>query len=400
MNSRVSNAQRLRRAVIVGVVAVVGLNVLAFVLDRSGGARAGPPSSSYTTSPEGLAAYADLLERSGHPIARVRARLEDAPPPPQTTVILLDPDAVSTAAARQLRTFVENGGRLVAGGLLSSGDSWLKEIIDRPPTWSAGGAASVEPLVPAPETVGVERVETAELGHWSDAGSTLPFIGSEEGFTATLAAPGGGRVVLLADSSPLHNGLLDHADNAAFGLQIVGESGRPVLFVESVHGYGDRTGLAAIPARWKWALGGLTLAALVFMVARGRRLGPPDETARDLPPPRSDYVDALAGILVRTGDARGVAAKLQSSLKDRVARRTGLTSSVSPEALIAAGIRTGLHEHEARALVIPQPGESDLLTLSRALARMTRGDQRERDQRSSRRSRERGGAKVKDLMGS
>ncbi|HYO46137.1 MAG TPA: DUF4350 domain-containing protein [Gemmatimonadota bacterium] len=385
MIGRVSNKQRMRRALVAGVVAVIGLNVLAYVLDRSGGARSGPPSSSYTTSPDGLAAYADLLERSGHPTGRVREPLEDAPPPPQTTAILLDPDGVSTEAARQLRTFVESGGRLVAGGLSASGDSWIKELVDRPPTWAAGGAASVEPLVPASETNGVERVDTAERGHWSDAGSTLPLLGSEEGFTATLAAPsGGGRVVFLADSSPLHNGLLDHADNAAFGLLIAGESGRPVVFIESVHGYGEQTGLAAIPARWKWALGGLTLAALVFMVARGRRFGPPDETARDLPPPRSDYVNALAGILVRTGDARGVAAKLQASLRDRVARRTGLTSDASPEALSAAGVRAGLHEHEARALVDPQPGEADLLTLSRALARMT----------------QRGGAKVKDLMGS
>ena len=108
---------------------------------------------------------------------------------------------------------------------------------------------------------------------------------------------GRGRIVLLADSSPLQNRLLGEADNAAFALALSGRG--PLTFVESVHGYGPQRGLAALPARFGWALIGLLLAALVFMVARGRRLGPPERERRELPPPRRAYVDALAATMAR-----------------------------------------------------------------------------------------------------
>ena len=50
----------------------------------------------------------------------------------------------------------------------------------------------------------------------------------------------------------------------------------------------------ALPSRWKVLLAGLVLAALVYLVARGRRLGPPEEESREPPPPRRAYVDSLA----------------------------------------------------------------------------------------------------------
>src|SRR5207249_7350779 len=106
-----------------------------------------------------------------------------------------------------------------------------------------------------------------------------------------LGAVGRGRVALLADASPLQNRFLGEADDAALGLALAGPRKRPVAFVESVHGYGRASGVRAIPTSWRWALGGLVLAALVLIWARGRRLGPAERTTRDLPPPRRDYVD-------------------------------------------------------------------------------------------------------------
>jgi hypothetical protein len=105
---------------------------------------------------------------------------------------------------------------------------------------------------------------------------------------------------LLADATPLQNAFLDRTDNAALALGLAGGPSRPVVFSESVHGYGTATGLAALPERWKWALALAGLATVVMMWARARRIGPPDEIGRELPPPRVAYVDALAGILART----------------------------------------------------------------------------------------------------
>ena len=61
-----------------------------------------------------------------------------------------------------------------------------------------------------------------------------------------------------------------------------------------MHGYGAARGLAGLPQRVQWALLGLLLAGLVALWSLGRRFGPPEDEERPLPPPRIEYVDALA----------------------------------------------------------------------------------------------------------
>ena len=101
------------------------------------------------------------------------------------------------------------------------------------------------------------------------------------GGTQARVGDGGGEMELLADGSPIENARIDEADNAAFGLALAGAAGTPVVFAEGVHGYGESRGLGAIPGRWKVALFGLGVAAIVFAWAHARRLGPPDRPTRD-----------------------------------------------------------------------------------------------------------------------
>src|SRR3954447_15126732 len=51
----------------------------------------GPASSSYATSPRGLAAYASLLGRSGHPVRRLRTAVAGERPSTRDTLVVLDP---------------------------------------------------------------------------------------------------------------------------------------------------------------------------------------------------------------------------------------------------------------------------------------------------------------------
>jgi hypothetical protein len=113
---------------------------------------------------------------------------------------------------------------------------------------------------------------------------------------------GHGEALLLTDATPLRNRALGTGDHAALGLQLAGPPARRVAFVESVHGYHDARGLAALPARVRACLWLLGLAALAFLILRGRRLGPPEEQARRLPPARREHVEALAAALARTRD--------------------------------------------------------------------------------------------------
>ena len=121
-----------------------------------------------------------------------------------------------------------------------------------------------------------------------------------------------------------------HADDAAFGLAIAGAPSRPVSFEEAVHGYGEARGLAALPTRWKWALGGLLLAALVAVAARFRRLGPPEPTPVPPQPPRRAHVDALGSALARTGRPAEAAGPVQAQARTLVLTRARLTPRRRP----------------------------------------------------------------------
>jgi hypothetical protein len=348
--------------------AVVAVYVVITTVDSLTPSQSGPRSSSYATAPDGLAAYADLLEVAGHRVSRVRMRPGEARLDPGQTVVMLDPDRLSAQDVRALRDFVSAGGELVAGG--QSPQAWLGGLIANPPSWSPAGSSFGAPLVPVPENNGVTRVSSTADGAWVAAHGTLPAIGTAGRSLLTVALLGSGRVALLADASPLQNQLLAQDDNAALGLSLAGGPHRPVAFIEGVHGFGGTGGLAALPVRWKWLLGGLILAALVLIAARIRRLGPPEPATAAGVPPRRAHVVALASALRRTGDP-SAASSVQEHARALVLRRAGLGVQADDHAIAAAASRLGLDANEARVVAGQSLQAGDVLTAGRALAKLS-----------------------------
>jgi len=361
---------RWTRAAAVVLAVFVSLNLVLVVVGELLPSPSGPPSSSLATAPRGLAALADLLEASGHPVRRIRELPGEARLDRSGTVVVLEPDLLRVEEARALRRFVRDGGRLVAGG--REPGPWLTTLLGSDPAWEGSSGRNWRPVEPIPALGGVERVRSAGEGAWRKAGPGVAALGTDGGSSLLIsAAVGSGRMLLLADASPLQNRLLARADNAALALVLAGESGRPVEFVESVHGYGQARGLGALPWRWKLALGGLMLAVLVFLAARARRLGVPDVPARAMPPPRRAYVDALAGALERTDDATAAARPVQEAVRARLTERFGLPPDAGMEELRGAAVRAGLDHAEAAAVLEPARGDTDLVAAGRALVRVS-----------------------------
>jgi len=330
-----------------GLVAViVAFNVLLRVLGTiTGGTPGGPRSSSYATARAGTAAYAELLGRSGHAIDQARSLPRDARPSADTTIFLLDPPDVASADIKALAAFVRAGGRLVASGL--SPDA-VREL----------GAS-------APARVQAGRVARAGGLTLQTGGVTWP----AHGFRSTTRL-GRGTVELLPDASPLQNRLLGSADNAAFGLALAGPRTRPVQFLETYHGYGRSAGLRALPFAWKLLLGGLALAGLVWLVARGRRFGPPELEVKDMPPPRREYVDSLGRVLLRGGRPDEAVEPVRLEARRALLARAALPSEAADSDLEAAARRLGMPDDEAQALLHPARTDADVLSVGRALARM------------------------------
>ncbi len=282
------------RAALAVLGALVAFWIVLVAIARLAPAPHGPQSSSYATSPQGLAAYAAVLERAGHPVRRLRRPVAERPPRPGETLVVLDPAVIEPEESRAIGRWVRGGGRLVAGGVRNS--SWLDAVLRDPPRLAGGAPAARPVLVPVAETAGVGAVRSADGGAWTHAGAALPVIGPARAPLLLTARSGRGEVVLLADASPLQNRGLSVGDSAALGVALAGDG--PVAFLETVHGYGAARGLAGLPARGKWVLAGLALAGLVALWTAARRFGPAEDPERSLPA-RIEYVDALAAALVR-----------------------------------------------------------------------------------------------------
>ena len=361
---------RAARAALAVLALVVALNVVSAVLDALAPSPSGPASSSFATTEKGVAAWAALAEREG---LRVRALRDDPSAESLSgggTVAVMDAAGMTGEEARALRAFAERGGRVVVGG---PPGEWTRTLLetDEPPDWDDDGPETARALGAVPENEGVRRVRTAGEGRWPQPGRAQRVLAGDEGTLLVVHPAGRGSIALLADSSPLQNRLLGEADNAALALALSGRG--PLTFVESVHGYGPARGLAALPARYGWALIGLALAALVFMVARGRRLGPPEPERRDLPPPRRAYVDALAATMARGKQREEAVAPVRAEARRRLARRAGLGPQAGEDAWQAAAQAAGLEEDEARALSGRAEDDETVVATGRALAALAGG---------------------------
>ena len=289
-----------RRQIVVGVVAATALVAFIGFVNSYFGRTTGADASSYATQPNGVAAWADLLTTQGHPVSRLRMRPSQTRLDPATTLVVLAPPVVVADDVDAIRNFVLTGGRLVTS---DPGLGWLGSLLDDPPEGPTRSSVATLPV-----TVGaigvfadVRRLTVGPV-RWERSGGALPLVRDEDGVAAVATRLGRGQIVALAHHTAVTNAALSDADNAAFAIAVAGEPGRRVVFAETFHGYGVATGLAAVPGRWKAALVGLTVAALVLIWARARRVGPPDRPHRDLPPPRVDYVHGVADLLSRAKD--------------------------------------------------------------------------------------------------
>ena len=361
------------RALVLVGAALLAVNVLTGAVGSMlGGGPAGPASSSYATAPEGLSAWATLLDEQGHRVARLRDTVDRVSLDPAATLVIADPGAIQLQEPAPIDRFVRAGGRLVVSGERAS---VLAATMVRGLQWAPGGPSRAS-TVPGQDEIGGELLEvsTVGAGHWREVGAARSVVAGDGQSVLAVAEVGAGTVVALADTSPLTNDRLDEAGNAALAIAIAGAPDRPVLFTEAGHGYGaDGFGLDDLPDGWATVVIGTGVAAALWLWSRARRFGPPNDADELPPPPRRAYVDALAAMTARAGAPAEAVAPLRGRARRQLARRAAVDERASDDELRRAAGRAGVDEHLVDAVLAVPSSSAAVMELGRAAARLEEG---------------------------
>jgi hypothetical protein len=335
-------------------------------------------SSSFSTSPSGVGAMAELLAARGHHVAQDTAPLPGQNLTADTVLFVIDPTSWTGTDNAAVARLVTGGGRAVIVGRPPSGLAGLLFGTAGVPRWEARPSGVAEAATQSSLTAGLASVSSGPTGSFEPGAASVVLAGPhgdlaissghESGGTATAVAP---AVVMVASSTPFTNAALSERDNAAFAINLAGPGPRPVVFDEYDHGYGRTgTGLAGLPSWWRWGLGIALLAVVVWMLSASRRFGPVESSGRPLIPPRVAYVDAMAtGLGSVSGDRLATTlTPLRQEGRRLLCRRAGIRVD-APDDEVAEAARQAMLPDEVieGVLAVPQSA-SGALECGRALA--------------------------------
>ena len=376
--------RRIRRRLVVVAAVIIVANLLNLATRALSGRQIveGPPGSSHASTPLGVLAWKELLDAVDIPTGRLEQSVKTGLLDPEGTLVILDPGfwEPGEIELEGLRRFLNDGGRLILGGWIS--DDLIESVGGLAPSRSFSGPTISTVISSHADTEGVASVAGPGFGSYGDLTGATALLGANGAATLLTQPVGDGVIVHLADSEIVSNGYIGQADNAILAVNLAG--GRTVVFNEYVHGYGAEGLFSILPERWRWALWLLGAALLVWMVAVGRRLGPPEPEFRDLAPERGRYVDSLGALMARSKQPGPATELIRATARRNLARRAGLSNDASSEQLRAAAQAIGLDTEETDALLADAAGASgsgrdafsgeNLIAADRALAKITRGD--------------------------
>jgi hypothetical protein len=279
---------------------------------------------SRASTKSGARALFATLQRLGADVVRLERRFDFLPRDVNTLVVIAPTrPTVDRAEVDALYEWVKGGGRLVYFPTEASRDlldalGWRLE----PGPEGAGRCRGRR----GPETYELRVMSQTRLAASPTAVPPPAAMAEDElGWVASRADVGEGWIVVISDPAIASSASLLEGDHAAFLAHLLMEEGGRIAFDEYHHGYiGGQTlagWLMSTPAGWAVLHGLLALA--VFVLARGRRLGPARESREERRRDPKEFLDAFAR-LCRASEARGLAVELVlADARDAFTRRHG-----------------------------------------------------------------------------
>ncbi len=337
-----------RGPVLIGAAILVAAIVIT-LLTSKGNTDATDPDS---VAPDGGRAVARLLQGYGVQIVKVdNLQAAKAAVTGDTTLLVTRPDWVGADEWKTLRG---------------------KDTILITPTEDTLGA--IAPDVSIQDRAGSgTRDPDCDFGPAKAAGrakiGTVAYRARNSCYGGTLVPLEG--VTLLGDATPLSNAALDEDGNAALALRLLGQHQKLVWYLPSLADAsasgGQRSIYDLIPPGWGYAVIEIIIAVLLFMVWRGRRLGPVVTEPLPVVVRAAETTEGRARLYRRAHATDHAADALRRAAVNRLIPMLGHTSEAAVVERIAE--RTGRPAAEVHAILYgPAPaGEQALVHLADAL---------------------------------
>jgi len=316
-----------RTTVFIALAAVLlgALYMLAATWVESRFAGVVPSGSTVSVSPQGLSVWHDYLGRLGE---RPQLLTDFTSLPATGTLVVAGPLETEFSATdlHRVSTWVRAGGRLVLAGDAASQVALGASMTTAGVSGGSAETSSVPPTIPSELSQGVGAIATGSTGGSEFGGPDwVTLFGDGTRSMVVTRRFGTGTVIWLVDSMPVSNAGIGLYDDARFAVRLArAGGGGPVYFDEYHHGLssqetvwlrlggGGRTGVVLLLA-----------AALVWLFARGRRIGPAIARVERPAARGSAYIAQLAE-LYRTAGARAESLQaLEDGLARALARRYG-----------------------------------------------------------------------------
>jgi hypothetical protein len=308
--------------------------------------------SSFSTRRDGAKAAFLVLKQLGHQIDRSYDPLAALPAGGRnTTLILAGPaERPSRQDVRALRTFVEEGGVLLAYG--PSAAPFIpgaRAPADVPAI--EGEIREFSASLPTALSAQAEKVSARVVPASDLDDSFMTVFGSSREPAVVTARLGGGRIVWCLDDSPVTNTGLPRASNVRFLANAAATPGtRRILWDEHYHGQRRSMWSYFAGTPLPWAGAQFLLAAIAAFVAVGRRRGPIRARFAESRTSPLEFVDTMAALYERAGSERAAVEAARAQLRRRLTAAASLPRSTPDLALAkAAAWRLDLSEERLSA---------------------------------------------------
>ncbi len=289
------------------------------------------PGISTSSDPNGLKAYSLLLNSYNISTVSLALRPQYSHLKTGSTLIIdngINPN--STNEFQYLYNFVSSGGTLVL-----CTESQTNETVNGILKYNTSGIDSAQifhlsnqitearPTVQAKNLLpGVSSINFGQFAFGLSDNRYFPFrpilLGSQ-GIGGLYLKINQGKLVVLADYSPLTNQLLNSQDNAAFGIDL-GRSQTNTVYFDDADALQTTQSEFVMPSRFENFALILLIIGLLYILSKIFRLGPPIKTKIVSTDPRMAHVDALTAKILKSQNSYELIDRLHAELNAKIIR--------------------------------------------------------------------------------